>query len=75
MTKLDGANHVTIGTFHGFKLAIDKIHNGFVVSAAVSLRKKLPYTEEAIMNDDEKQEQDVPSQKEELGKSTNKRKR
>ncbi len=44
MAEVGGDLHKPIGTFCGFQLAIEKIHNGFTVCAGLSLRNKLTYT-------------------------------
>ena len=43
MAEASQTSHKPIGTFCGFELAIEKFHNGFNVSAGISLCKELTY--------------------------------
>ena len=43
---------MSIVTLCGFELAIEKIHNGFMVGAGISLRKELTYTTEMDISGD-----------------------
>lgn len=44
MAEVGGSDRHPVGTFCGFQLAIEKIHNGFTVGTGISLRNKLTYT-------------------------------
>ena len=44
MAEVGGNDRHPVGTFCGFQLAIEKIHNGFTVGTGISLRNKLTYT-------------------------------
>ena len=44
MAEASQTSYKPIGTFCGFELGIEKIHNGFTVGAGISLRKELTYT-------------------------------
>ena len=52
MAEASQSSHKPIGTFCGFELAIEKIHNGFMVGAGISLRKELTYTTEMDISGD-----------------------
>ena len=43
MAEVGGSDRHPVGTFCGFQLAIEKIHNGFTVGTGISLRNKLTY--------------------------------
>lgn len=52
MAEASQTSHKPIGTYCGFELAIEKIHNGFNVSAGISLHKELTYTTEMDISGD-----------------------
>ena len=52
MAEASQTSHKPIGTFCRFELAIEKIHNGFNVSAGISLHKELTYTTEMDISGD-----------------------
>ena len=52
MAEASQTSHKPIGTFCGFELAIEKFHNGFNVSAGISLHKELIYTTEMDISGD-----------------------
>lgn len=52
MATADGKDHIPIGKFCGFELAIEKIHNGFMVATGLSLRHNLTYATEMDISGD-----------------------
>lgn len=52
MAEASQTSHKPIGTFCGFELAIEKFHNGFNVSAGISLRKELIYNTDMDISGD-----------------------
>lgn len=52
MAEASQTSHKPIGTFCGFELAIEKFHNGFNVSAGISLRKELTYNTDMDISGD-----------------------
>ena len=52
MAEASQTSHKPIGTFCGFELAIEKFHNGFNVSAGISLRKELAYNTDMDISGD-----------------------
>lgn len=52
MAEASQTSHKPIGTFCGFELAIEKFHNGFNVSARISLRKELTYNTDMDISGD-----------------------
>ncbi|MCI7692122.1 MAG: hypothetical protein MSR67_07030 [Oscillospiraceae bacterium] len=52
MAEVGGEQRKPIGTFCGFQLSLEKIHNGFTVGSGVSLRNKLTYTAEIDITGD-----------------------
>lgn len=52
MAEASQTSHKHIGTFCGFELAIEKFHNGFNVSAGISLRKELTYNADMDISGD-----------------------
>ena len=52
MAEASQTSHKPIGTFYGFELAIEKFHNGFNVSAGISLRKELTYNADIDISGD-----------------------
>lgn len=52
MAEASQTSHKPIGTFCGFELAIEKFHNGFNVSAGISLRKELTYNADMDISGD-----------------------
>ncbi len=52
MAEASQTSHKPIGTFCGFELAIEKFHNGFNVSAGISLCKELTYNTDMDISGD-----------------------
>lgn len=52
MAEVGGEQRKPIGTFCGFQLSLEKIHNGFTVGTGISLRNKLTYTAEIDITGD-----------------------
>ena len=52
MAEASQTSHKPIGTFCGFELAIEKFHNGFNVSAGISLHKELTYNTDMDISGD-----------------------
>ena len=52
MAEVGGEQRKPIGTFCGFQLSLEKIHNGFTVGSGISLRNKLTYTAEIDITGD-----------------------
>ena len=52
MAEASQTSHKPIGTFCGFELAIEKFHNGFNVSAGISLCKELTYNPDMDISGD-----------------------
>ncbi len=52
MAEASQTSHKPIGMFCGFELAIEKFHNGFNVSAGISLRKELTYNADMDISGD-----------------------